>query len=114
MSISDYVDKSIGGTIAKIAFGALFLAVGILPDSDMEAGGHAAGIIIGLALIAWGVVPYIIAWREYKEDERDRLAAEARRRAEEERIANAPHKCPSCGATAHGNECEYCGAPLTQ
>ena len=112
MSFSDYIDKPIGGTIGKIAFGAMFFAVGLLPDPGMDAAAHAIGVIIGVALIAWGVIPYIIAWHEYKEDEKTRLDAEARQRAEAERIANAPHKCPNCGATAHGSECEYCGSPL--
>ena len=112
MSINDYVDKSIGGTIAKIAFGAIFFAVGALPDPELSSGGHAMGIIIGLALIAWGVLPYILAWREMKEDERDFQKAEELRRAEQERLAHAPKKCPNCGATTHGAACEYCGAPL--
>ncbi|MBE6473487.1 MAG: hypothetical protein E7Z99_07975 [Coriobacteriaceae bacterium] len=112
MSVNDYVDKPIGGTIAKIAFGLMFLVIGILPDPELDAGAHAVGVILGLALIAWGVVPYVIGWREAKEDEKERAEAEARRLAEEERIAHAPHKCPNCGATAHGAECEYCGAPL--
>ena len=114
MSINDYVDKPIGTTIAKIAFGAIFFAVGAIPDPELSDGGHAMGIIIGLALIAWGVLPYIIAWREMKEDERNFQKAEEARRAEQERLANVPKKCPNCGATTHGTACEYCGAPLQQ
>ena len=122
MAYKDFSDISVGGTIAKIAFGLMFIAVSIFPgDEPLEAGAVAVGIILGLALVAWGVVPYIIAWNSMKKSEKKIQQIEDDRRAEEEwqrkqieRAENAPHHCPNCGANAHGRECEYCGAPLNE
>ena len=120
MAYNDFDDISLGGTIAKIAFGLMFIAVAVLPGEDaMSPGAAAVGIILGLALIAWGIVPYILAWHATKKAEEKINRIEADRRAEEEwqrqqieKAESEPHRCPNCGANAHGRECEYCGAPL--
>ncbi len=101
-----------GIMIIKIAFGAMFIAIGIAPDPEFEAGARAISIIIGLALIAWAIVPYFSYKRRHKEilEEIEREEEEIRSiRAE---MKNKPRKCPHCGATTRGVVCEYCGSAL--
>lgn len=98
--------QSKGAMIAKIIIGAFFIAVGFSsPESGWTVSYFLTALVIGGSLIAWGLVPYLKAKKAQKEE--DRLVAEA-----EERIANAPKKCPYCGAIVKGNFCEYCGSPL--
>ena len=104
-----------GAMIAKIAVGILFLISGLTTDwtesSDASnpLGPMLLSVIIGIALIAWGLVPWLNA---KKKREAAAAKAEAERRAEEERRMNEPKVCPACGATTKGILCEYCGTPL--
>lgn len=104
--------QSKGAMIAKLAFGAIFVisAFGAFADGLSEGVGKAigallVGLVLGAALIVWGLVPYLNAKRE-------REAAAARAAAEDFARRNAPKKCPACGAMTKGENCEYCGAPL--
>ena len=94
--------QSTGAMIAKIAVGVIFIISGF---SAGGVGPALVGIVIGLALIAWGLLPWYKAKKAAAEDA-------AREAAEEEKRRNAPKKCPACGAMTKGDACEYCGAPL--
>ena len=59
--------QSIGVMIAKIAAGCMFIAVSLEDyGGDME--GFLVGVILGLACIAWGLVPFLMAQQKKKED----------------------------------------------
>lgn len=98
--------QSRGAMIAKIAIGALFLICGFMsPEGGWTVGYFLTALVVGGALIAWGLVPYIKAKKE--------TSAEAEARAEAKIAAeNEPKVCPSCGATTKGRYCEYCGSKL--
>lgn len=104
---------SVGGTIAKIAFGLLFFAVSFSePESSDPMTYFMVGMVVSLALIAWGVLPWLKVWKEDKrrKEEQEQLRAEKiRLREERETVAKV---CPSCGATGTGKICEYCGSRL--
>lgn len=107
----------IGGTIAKIAFGVIFLAIsGSDPGQSDPTLFIVMCLTIGLALIAWGVLPWL---RFRSEEKRQRLEAErqreeaARLRAERKAAEqNRIRVCPNCGASGRGLTCEYCGSVL--
>ena len=107
--------QSNGAMIAKIVVGALFLISGITTnwseaaDTSDPVGTMIFSILVGLALIAWGLIPWLTA---KKKREAAAVKAEAERRAAEERRLNEPKLCPACGATTKGLQCEYCGRPL--
>ena len=63
---------SLGKTIAKIAIGACFIAVG-LEDVFGDFSGFLVAVIIGAALIAWGLIPYLQAVRAEKKEEAERI-----------------------------------------
>ena len=97
--------QSTGAMIAKTAVGVLFL---IAAFSTGTAGATLTGIVVGLALIVWGLLP----WYKVKKaaaDEAKRAATEAAA-AEAARLAE-PWTCPACGAKTKGDVCEYCGEP---
>lgn len=98
--------QSRGAMIAKIAIGTLFIIAGFSsPEGGWSFGYFLTALVIGGALIAWGLVPYLRAKKE--------ASAEAETRAEARRAAeNEPKKCPSCGAITKGKYCEYCGSKL--
>ena len=104
-----------GAMIAKCVFGALFLISGVTTnwaqDEDVSnpVGAMLLSIVIGLALIAWGVVPWYKARKAAAEAEAEARAARER---EEQRRLNEPKVCRACGATTKGTVCEYCGTPL--
>lgn len=98
--------QSMGAMIAKIAVGVLFFCVAFTTGS---AGAVITGIVIGLALIAWGLLPWLLSRLKAK---KELASVDAARAAEEERAANAPKVCPACGANTKGTVCEYCGAKL--
>ena len=105
-------NRSIGKTIAKTAFGAMFLVVAFVPDEEFELGPRLMGVVIGLALVLWGVLPYVMDWyNEKKEREEEARAEEKARMAELQCTESAVWKCPNCGGIAHGKTCEYCGMP---
>ena len=104
--------QSKGAMIAKIAFGAIFVisafaafAEGLSDGVAKAIGSLLVGLVLGAALIAWGLLPWLKVKRESE-------AAAARAAAEEFARRNAPKKCPACGAMTKGDVCEYCGAPL--
>lgn len=96
--------QSMGAMIAKIAIGALFV---LSSFGTGEISSTLVGIVIGAALIAWGLLPYLKA-KKAAEEARNAMAAEA------EKAANVKVKCESCGAMSSGDVCEYCGSPLTK
>ena len=111
------MNQSIGAMIAKIAAG-LFCIAAMFQESVTEVGTVVAGCVIGLALIAWGVVPFVKekldekkeAARKAEQAEKRRLEAEAQRKEESEK----PKYCKRCGASTKGKVCEYCGSPLDE
>ena len=107
--------QSMGAMIAKIGFGALFVISGFtggIPAMSESVGGGIGyiftGLILGAALIAWGLLPYLKA---KKEKEAAAAQAAASREATEFARMNTPWTCPACGAKTKGNACEYCGEP---
>lgn len=101
--------QSTGAMIAKIAAGALFVFVGIFQNGEKwQFSMFATGLVLGAALIAWGLLPYL----KVKKAQREAAEAEAAA-AEAERLAleNEPWICPACKATTKGAVCEYCGSP---
>ena len=104
---------STGGTVAKLAFGALFIVTAFTMD---DAGGLGVSIIIGLALIAWGLLPWLRIRREQTAAQQSAAAERERLRAEkreaEQRELSEQKICPACGAPTKGRVCEYCGTPL--
>lgn len=90
--------QSIGSMIAKIAAGALFIIVGADMDTTSEV---LTSLVLGGALIAWALVPYIKAKK-----------AEKQSAAEVKALSDLPKTCPHCGANTKGNVCEYCGSRL--
>ncbi len=107
--------QSRGAMIAKFVFGVLFLISGVTTNwseqSDVSdpLGPLLMSIILGLALIAWGLIPLLSAKKKLAAAE---AQARAAREAEEYRRMNAPKVCRACGATTKGIVCEYCGTPL--
>ena len=98
------------GDIAKLIIGALFFFACI--GADMEIGARLFGIVIGLGLIAWAVLPRIMPKYLEKKKEKDAAARQAAEAATAEvKRLNTPWKCPSCGAMTKGDACEYCGTP---
>ena len=63
---------SLGKTIAKIAIGACFIAVG-LDDLPGDLSGFLIALIVGAALIAWGLIPYYQARQKEKQEEIDSI-----------------------------------------
>jgi hypothetical protein len=108
---------SVGGAIAKIAFGVMFIGVSFgAPGEADRASFLVVSLALGLAMIAWGLLPWLRIWRE----EKRRRLAEERQRAEAARLRaerkaekeNEPKICPNCGAPGRGRVCEYCGSAL--
>ena len=104
--------QSTGAMIAKIVFGALFVISGFTTGIPAMGENFASGfgallmsIILGGALLAWGLVPYFKAKKAQE-------AAAARSMAVEIARQNAPKKCPACGAMTKGDVCEFCGSAL--
>ena len=101
--------QSTGAMIAKIAVGTLFVITSFSLISTEGVSAFFVGLIIGAALIAWGLIPYFRA----KKDAAAAAEAEAlAAAAEAERIASEPKICPVCGARTKGVVCEYCSSPL--
>ena len=108
---------SIGGTVAKLAVGVIFMAIsGSDPGQSDPTVFVIMCLAIGLALIAWGLLP----WLHFRKEEKRLTAEKEERRREEARIRaeekaereNAPKVCPNCGAPGRGLTCEYCGSVL--
>ena len=98
--------QSTGAMIAKIAVGVIFIISAFMTGTVAAT---LLGIVIGLALIAWALLP----WYKVKKDAADKAKREAAEAAAaEEKRLNAPKMCPACGAHTKGEICEYCGAKL--
>ena len=97
-----------GAMIAKIVFGILFVCVGMF-GGDMEFGARMVGIFLGLALLAWGLWPFLMAKKAIDEAKKRQQAEIDRQAAEEAAKLNKPWTCPACGAKTKGAACEYCG-----
>lgn len=92
---------SVGAAIAKIAFGAMFVVVAFT-ESQQGVGYVITGLIMGAALIVWGVLGYKNGkktWENYMEAQSAQAKSKVR-------------VCPYCGARTSGSVCEYCGSPL--
>ncbi len=92
---------SVGAAIAKIAFGALFVVIGFA-ESYRGVVYVATSLIMGAALIAWGVLVYRNGKKMWEEQQ------STLREQEVSRV----HYCRHCGARTSGRVCEYCGSPL--
>ena len=67
--------QSIGGMIAKIAFGIMFIGVGFdKPESGWSIGYFAVALACGGALIAWGLVPFLTARKRRRQMEEEKKA----------------------------------------
>ena len=102
------------GMVLKILFGVLFFSISMSPaeGTEWDISYFLVCVVLGAALIAWGVIPWLKARREQKhliEQDAEAAAAETRRRRAEH---EAPVVCPGCGATGTGLVCEYCGTRL--
>lgn len=62
---------SIGKTIAKVAVGALFIVLGLDDFRDLTF--FMFCLVIGVALIAWGLIPYMQAKRNAEKEETERI-----------------------------------------
>ena len=108
--------QSGGGMVLKLLFGALFLSVSMSPaeGTEWDISYFLVCVVMGAAMIAWALVPWLKARREQDSlCEQDARAA-ARLEAQRKRAARAvkPKICPGCGATGTGTVCEYCGTRL--
>ncbi len=105
--------QSTASMILKIAFGILFIYVGFTSKSTFT------GLIIGVGLLAWGLVPYIKA--QAKRISASKVAFPATgmdRKSKSVPAKSVPTQsvpndytwiCRWCGATTSGNTCEFCG-----
>ncbi len=58
--------QTIGNMIAKVVIGAIFIVAGFATQSLI---GFLISFIIGVGLIAWGVIPYYMAKKQREADE---------------------------------------------
>lgn len=100
--------QSMGAMIAKIAIGVLFVLTGFSsPDGGWTIGYFLTAIVIGGALIAWGLLPYLKARKEKSANSTDEKEPQAQH-------AGTTKTCASCGAMGTGDFCEYCGKKLSE
>lgn len=97
-----------GAMIVKIAVGVLFICVGLF-EGDMEFGARIVGVVLGLAMIAWGIWPFLQKKKAIDEAKQRQQAEIERLAAEEAAELAKPWTCPACGAKTNGAACEYCG-----
>lgn len=57
--------------ILKIVFGILFIISGLTAGSEYSTGAVILCIVIGVALLAWALIPYMKAKRELQEKEEE-------------------------------------------
>ena len=70
--------QSIGAMIAKIAFGLIFIGVTFDDSGEpLSFGGRVVGLCIGGALLAWGLVPFLMARKKRKAAEEEKAAERA-------------------------------------
>ena len=95
--------QSMGAMIAKIAFGILFVLAGFSsPEGGWSIEYFLTALVVGGALIAWGLLPYLKVYKEKR-------AEELSKRKAADQQSNSIKTCTSCGATGFGDFCEYCG-----
>ncbi len=73
---------SLGKTIAKVAAGAIVIAVG-LEELFSDFTSFMIAFIIGAALIAWGLIPYYQQVKKAKEEEAERILSTPIKKFEE-------------------------------
>ena len=96
--------QSMGAMIAKIAVGILFVIAGFSsPEGGWTFGYFLTALVVGVALIAWGLLPYLNA-KKAKTIVEDVASADVEEETKEE-----VKVCKSCGASGTGLICEYCG-----
>lgn len=101
-----------GVIIAKVAAGLMFIYIGLAPDPEFEAGARGVSIIIGLAVIAWAMMPYF-SWKKKRQAVLEEIDRQEKELSElKAALRNRPRKCPHCGGTTKGSICEYCGSSL--
>jgi len=66
--------QSFGAMVAKITIGLLFIVV-MLDEIGTQTDAFIFSFIIGLAFIAWGLVPFILTWKNKKKQDIDELMA---------------------------------------
>lgn len=104
--------QSIGSMITKIVFGILFIYAGLTKEES------ALRIIIGVSLLAWGLIPFVKA--RLKQSGKRLLPSfssmkmkmrikEDNRNIARNELRNDPWICRWCGATTSGDSCEFCG-----
>lgn len=99
---SKKVAPSIPEMLFKIIIGTIIFSIIFEAESLGDALIFTA---LGGAIVAWGLLPYIMA---KKKERQIRSLIPAAAVAE----ANTEKTCPYCGATSKGDRCEYCGSPL--
>lgn len=110
------MQQTMVGMVLKILFGLLFFCVSVDSGEGVawDFPYFLTCLILGGALIAWGVVPWVRANRESAElialDERMSAAVKDMKKSAVQ--TTAPKICPGCGATSIGSVCEYCGTRL--
>ncbi len=98
-----------GKAIVKLAVGLIFLVTAF---SMEETPSMLVGLVMGLAIIAWGLIPLLRSLLAFRSSQAQRQEAERQRRAAARQRQNAVRTCPNCGASTKGPVCEYCGSPL--
>ena len=95
--------QSVGAMIAKIAIGVLFVFAGFSsPEGGWTFGYFLTSLVVGAALISWGVIPYLNAQKS-KNDNSSVEKEIVKEQVKEVKL------CASCGASGTGAYCEYCG-----
>lgn len=95
---------------AKIFIGFLMIFAGFHPkEGESPLGYFLFCFVIGAAILAWGLVPFILAKLKKKEKTRIYFQADVE---PDELAKNLQRKCKACGALTSGDYCEYCGSPL--
>ena len=102
----------IGSTITKLIFSFIFIAFSI-EEGFADPGNMAFGLAIGLPLLLWAAVPWLLYRKDLqRQEEFEKRLFEEKQRLRRE-FDEQPRICPGCGATTRGKVCEYCGTKLT-
>ena len=109
--------QTVVGMVLKILFGALFFSICMSPaeGTEWDISYFLVCVVLGAALIAWAVIPWLKARREQQSliEQDDKVAAEREALRRKTTRAARPKVCPGCGATSTGTVCEYCGTALS-
>ena len=86
----------------KIAIGGVLL-LGGFGNLGKDNSSATFGLLIGLCMIIWYVLPMIVGHNSQKKKMKAHLEAEKKR----------GFICKRCGAVTHGEVCEHCGSPIS-